>query len=61
MIWLFTLVLLTYRKQIASPEWSDAGSIQQARRIAISWIAPMMLILIVFFGAMILLVYKISW
>ena len=61
MIWLFTLVLLTYRKQIASPEWSDAGSIQQARRIAFSWIAPMMFILIVFFGAMILLVYKISW
>ena len=61
MIWLLTLVLLTYRKQIALPEWSDAGSVQQARRMALYWIAPMMLILIVFFGAMILLVYKISW
>ncbi len=61
MIWLIVLVLLTYRKQIAKPEWSDAGSVQQARRIAISWLAPMMIILIVFFGAMILLVFKISW
>ena len=61
MMWLITLVTLTYRKQVTHPEWSDPQSVKRARKIAVTWLAPMMIILMVFFGAMILLVFKVSW
>jgi hypothetical protein len=60
-LWLVSLVWFTYKRHISSPEWSDGYSVKQARRIAITWLAPMVAILMVFFGAMILLVFKISW
>ncbi len=61
MVWLVTLVSITYKRQISSPEWSDPASVRQARKVAIAWIAPMLLLLLVFFGAMVLLVFKVSW
>jgi hypothetical protein len=60
-LWLVSLVWFTYKRHISSPEWSDGYSVKQARRIAITWLAPMVAILMIFFGAMILLVFKISW